>query len=53
MNINRVTLQHNKEFIISVEQEAAKKSTELANHYGLLYNNPTPQVTLHFPVSHA
>ena len=45
MNINRVTLQHNKEFIILVEQEAAKKSTELANHYGLLYNNPTPQVT--------
>ena len=32
-------------FFISVGQEAAKKSTELANHYGLQYNNPTPQVT--------
>ena len=32
-------------FFISVGQEAAKKSTELANHYSLQYNNPTPQVT--------
>ena len=31
---------------ISVGQEVAKKSTELANHHGLQYNNPTPQVTL-------
>ena len=31
-------------FFISVGQEAAKKSTELANHYGLQYINPTSQV---------
>ena len=31
---------------ISVGQEVAKKSTELANYHGLQYNNPTPQVTL-------
>ena len=33
-------------FFISVGQLAAKNSTELANHHGLQYNNPTPQVTL-------
>ena len=33
-------------FFISVGQEAARKSTELANHYGLEYINPTPQVAL-------
>ena len=32
-------------FFILVGQEVAKKSTALANHYGLQYNNPTPQVT--------
>ena len=31
-------------FFISVGQEAARKSTELANHYGLQYINPTSQV---------
>ena len=32
-------------FFILVGQEVAKKSTALANHYGLQYNNPTPQAT--------